>query len=477
MTTNNDTKKSFDITIDSSLVLENTYDLKTRVPGTYGENVRYLWLKKDDVEFKNDGKTILTQLDAEKKYMLYDKFNKFVEDTKGDKLYKEHYDPVNRQYIKDFNESGKTSSEKAQSVSDENVNNHSSSEIDKDNNSRNIPEQKSDVISEDKYKINVPILSNLYDKCNAKVAELKDKNLKLSAKIEKFDNKINKLSRFVSLFETVKGSVPSPVSELISLIAKEKQEKITSLNCKIQRNESKINKNLIKINKNTDRAKLYVKINTFIENMKSADGRKENYITGLSEFQNISTKNTAEKLNKNLVKIENTINEYNKTHYATEKIKLKKKLLKLSNKKDVLQNRLMSLDNLKIKINNLSNVSDNRMNQVIDNSYENIIADLSNNPESVNQVETVVNACSKAIDDNLSQNQEKDNYLKMQKCLLKTIMTALTELSTTVINNRNMIKQVKLKQNIVIISFLLHYQEDNSRKRSKDCAGRTPKTI
>lgn len=391
MTTNNDTKKSFDITIDSSLVLENTYDLKTRVPGTYGENVRYLWLKKDDVEFKNDGKTILTQLDADKKYMLYDKFNKFVEDTKGDKLYKEHYDPVNRQYIKDFNEADKTSSEKAQSVSDENVNNHSPS---------------------DKDTINVPILSNLYDKCNAKVAELKDKNLKLSAKIEKFDNKINKLSRFVSLFETVKGSVPSPVSELISLIAKEKQEKITSLNCKIQRNEIKINKNLIKINKNTDRAKLYVKINTFIENMKSADGRKENYITGLSEFQNISTKNTAEKLNKNLVKIENTINEYNKTHYATEKIKLKKKLLKLSNKKDVLQNRLMSLDNLKIKITNLSNVSDNRMNQVIDNSYENIIADLSNYPESVNKVETVVNACSKAIDDNLSQNQEKDNYLK-----------------------------------------------------------------
>lgn len=64
-----------DITIDkSSLVYDdNEFEYKTRVPGTFGEDIRYLWIKKDDVDEINEGKTILTSLDDESKYMLYDK--------------------------------------------------------------------------------------------------------------------------------------------------------------------------------------------------------------------------------------------------------------------------------------------------------------------------------------------------------------------------------------------------------------------
>lgn len=85
-----------DITIDkSSLVYDdNEFEYKTRVPGTFGEDIRYLWIKKDDVDEINEGKTILTSLDDESKYMLYDKDDNLAETVRGSELYINHYDPV-----------------------------------------------------------------------------------------------------------------------------------------------------------------------------------------------------------------------------------------------------------------------------------------------------------------------------------------------------------------------------------------------
>jgi len=77
-----------DITIDkSSLVYDdNEFEYKTRVPGTFGEDIRYLWIKKDDVDEINEGKTILTSLDDESKYMLYDKDDNLAETVRGSEL-------------------------------------------------------------------------------------------------------------------------------------------------------------------------------------------------------------------------------------------------------------------------------------------------------------------------------------------------------------------------------------------------------
>jgi hypothetical protein len=48
-----------DITIDkSSLVYDdNEFEYKTRVPGTFGEDIRYLWIKKDDVDERRQNHT------------------------------------------------------------------------------------------------------------------------------------------------------------------------------------------------------------------------------------------------------------------------------------------------------------------------------------------------------------------------------------------------------------------------------------
>lgn len=84
-----------DITISKTLIAEeNERAVKTRVPGTWGANVRYLWINKENILEVHKGKTMLTFLDKEKEYKLYDDQNRVVEKKKGEDLYKSHYDPV-----------------------------------------------------------------------------------------------------------------------------------------------------------------------------------------------------------------------------------------------------------------------------------------------------------------------------------------------------------------------------------------------
>ena len=84
-----------DITISKTLIKEeSTVAVKTRVPGTWGENVRYVWIRKENIMEINNGKTLLTFLDSEKEYKLYDKNNRVAETVKGSTLYSKHYDSV-----------------------------------------------------------------------------------------------------------------------------------------------------------------------------------------------------------------------------------------------------------------------------------------------------------------------------------------------------------------------------------------------
>lgn len=84
-----------DITISKDLIAEeNDRAVKTRIPGTWGDNVRYLWTAKPQIMEIHDGKTLLTFLDTQKEYKLYDAANKVVEIRKGEELYLEHYDRV-----------------------------------------------------------------------------------------------------------------------------------------------------------------------------------------------------------------------------------------------------------------------------------------------------------------------------------------------------------------------------------------------
>jgi len=84
-----------DITISKNLIAEeNEIAIKTRVPGTWGDNARYIWIRKENAMEIHNGKTILTFLEKDKDYKLYDSENRVVETKKGAELYSSHYDSV-----------------------------------------------------------------------------------------------------------------------------------------------------------------------------------------------------------------------------------------------------------------------------------------------------------------------------------------------------------------------------------------------
>jgi len=83
-----------DVTISKKLISEeNDHAVKTRVPGTWGEEARYVWLRKENIMEIHGGKTMLTFLDSTKDYKLYDEQNRVVTTQKGTELYT-HYDKV-----------------------------------------------------------------------------------------------------------------------------------------------------------------------------------------------------------------------------------------------------------------------------------------------------------------------------------------------------------------------------------------------
>lgn len=175
-----------DITIDkSSLVYDdNEFEYKTRVPGTFGEDIRYLWIKKDDVDEINEGKTILTSLDDESKYMLYDKDDNLAETVRGSELYINHYDPVKEK-------------ENTESKNFDTINEKKSKSVGvKEENLQSVPTEPIVTETSKDTEFSIPIFATLYDKCNRKIDELNSKNDKFNAKIEKLklQKQINKLT-------------------------------------------------------------------------------------------------------------------------------------------------------------------------------------------------------------------------------------------------------------------------------------------
>ena len=83
-----------DVTISKKLIIEeNDHAVKTRIPGTWGDEARYVWLRKENIMDIHNGKTMLTFLDSNKDYKLYDSQNRVVTTQKGTELYT-HYDKV-----------------------------------------------------------------------------------------------------------------------------------------------------------------------------------------------------------------------------------------------------------------------------------------------------------------------------------------------------------------------------------------------
>ena len=90
-------ESGLDITLDKdTLGAFATEDaVRTRVPKTWGEHIRYLWLDKKDLKEVREGKTLATTLQADKKYDLYDKDGNVAESLTGKELVSTYYDRKN----------------------------------------------------------------------------------------------------------------------------------------------------------------------------------------------------------------------------------------------------------------------------------------------------------------------------------------------------------------------------------------------
>jgi ribosomal protein S25 len=95
-----------DVTISKTLIAgENDHAVKTRIPGTWGEKAKYVWLKKENILEIHSGKTMLTFIDRNKDYKIYDAGNKVVSTMRGEELYNNHYDKVESSVRKRYEQS------------------------------------------------------------------------------------------------------------------------------------------------------------------------------------------------------------------------------------------------------------------------------------------------------------------------------------------------------------------------------------
>lgn len=95
-----------DVTISKTLIAgENDHAVKTRIPGTWGEKAKYVWLKKENIMEIHSGKTMLTFIDRNKDYKIYDAGNKVVSTMRGEELYNNHYDKVESSVRKRYEQS------------------------------------------------------------------------------------------------------------------------------------------------------------------------------------------------------------------------------------------------------------------------------------------------------------------------------------------------------------------------------------
>lgn len=293
---------------------------------------------------------------------------------------------------------------------DNNPNTDKRKQRDEEVNNDNLqPEQtkfEPELLEQTKSKeFSIPIFAKLYDRCNLKIDELNLKNDKLNAKIEKLNIKKVRSAEFVSTVESMRNVVPTPVYKALSVLSAERRQKIVNINEKIHSHKLNIKSNEQKILKQQSRAENCKKINKFLDNMKSPDGRKENFVKGIQEYRMMSMRTTSEKFDATQNKLDSALKAYSQTHYMSEKLKLQKQINKLTTKKEKLMRKLKALDEWSAKFDAVKAMPDKEADNIINKSCQNIVDEFTTNPQALKkQADTIVSSTAKVI--------FEENYLK-----------------------------------------------------------------
>ena len=432
------------ITIDECLVYNDKAGMiKTRVPGTFGDNIRFLMLSKSDVEYINNDKTILTSLNADKTYNLFDSDNKIVEKISGQKLFDGHYDPVtlNKQnedieLVEDNStlqndEQKKNDEEKTNEVVEKPVANEEKAqsktdEVQKDSSTieeqiESSTKQKSELASREQLVRN-SILAKAYDSSSMKIAECSDKIDLLNAKNQQSNERISRSQAIVDKYKELvesgtNKSLPTPVVAFIKLVSDYHKNAIDSQKQKISSRNTKIQKLSNDIDKSKARIEGILKADTFISNMRTPEGRKENFIHGLEALQKYAFKRNENKIERSVQQLKQMNNAYERTTSAVEKLQLSKDIPAMEERINTLLKQRNNLVNSIPSIDKLKTFDDKSIVRVIVKSNK----DLSNNDTlKDNPTYKVTVICKNNIDqaDKIVQ-KEQENYLKNAEMYLE----------------------------------------------------------
>ena len=139
--------------------------------------------------------------------------------------------------------------------------------------------------------------------------------------------------------------------------------------------------------------------------MKSPDGRKENFVKGMQEYGTMAMRTTSEKFDTTQRKLDAAIKAYGQTHYMSEKLKLRKQIDKLTNKKEKLINKLKALNEWSDKFESVKTMPDKEADNIISKSCQNIVDEFTTNPQALKkQADVIVSSAAKAV--------FEENYLK-----------------------------------------------------------------
>ena len=99
-----------DISISKKQIIEeNDHAIKILIPHTKTNNDTYIWIEKENAIDIQKGQTILVFMDIEKDYKIYGKDNQILGTKKGNILYEDYYNKIEKEIKKCY---GKTSMKK-----------------------------------------------------------------------------------------------------------------------------------------------------------------------------------------------------------------------------------------------------------------------------------------------------------------------------------------------------------------------------
>ena len=267
------------------------------------------------------------------------------------------------------------------------------------------------------YQINNPILASQVEKRQMKIAKLEDKNTILSDKIAKNETRIEKQNAKIEDAQKTKAycktllesaALPKPLQVFFQSMMDRQETKIKKCNDKIgdlkDKNTNltdKITENNKKISKHTTKIESLQKIDKFLTNMQSREGRRENFIQAISDFRKSSLERNSDKSLKLDIKIAQKEAALTKVTSSVEKVQLRNQIAKLQDKLNTVNEKISKLTVMTNKLEKLTTLSEPQADKVIVSATENIQASLEQNRNmSTNAVvDTVLDETDKTLDE------------------------------------------------------------------------------